>query len=63
MRSEAKEVTHSPERQSPLAMDAATFRVLGHRLVDQLAVFLESVPNRPVTHDESPSFVRDALRE
>ncbi len=37
------------------------FRVLGHRLVDQLAGFLESVPNRPVTHDESPSVVRDAL--
>jgi aromatic-L-amino-acid/L-tryptophan decarboxylase len=42
-------------------MDAATFRALGHRLVDQLAGFLESVPRGPVTHDESPSAVRDAL--
>ncbi len=42
-------------------MDAATFCALGHRLVDQLAGFLESVPSRPVTHDESPSAVRDAL--
>jgi glutamate/tyrosine decarboxylase-like PLP-dependent enzyme len=42
-------------------MDAATFRALGHRLVDQLAAFLESVPRRPVTHDESPAAVRDAL--
>jgi len=42
-------------------MDAATFRGLGHRLVDQLADFLESVPGRPVTRDESPSAVRDAL--
>jgi aromatic-L-amino-acid decarboxylase len=42
-------------------MDAATFRALGHRLVDQLADFLESLPRRPVTHDESPSAVRDAL--
>ncbi|MQA30924.1 MAG: aspartate aminotransferase family protein, partial [Luteitalea sp.] len=42
-------------------MDAATFRVLGHRLVDQLADFLESVPRRPVTHNESPSAIRDAL--
>ena len=42
-------------------MDAATFRALGHRLVDQLAEFLESVPRGPVTRDESPSAVREAL--
>ena len=56
-----KEATHPAGRPTPLAMDAATFRALGHRLVDQLAGFLESVPSRPVTHDESPSAVRDAL--
>ena len=48
-------------RHTPLAMDAATFRKLGHRLVDQLAEFLESLPLGPVTRDESPSVVRDAL--
>src|SRR4051794_17283747 len=48
-------------RQSPLAIDAATFRTLGHRLVDQIAAFLESVPQRPVTRTESPSDVRDML--
>ena len=48
-------------RPAALAMDAATFRTLGHRLVDQLAGFLESMPRGPVTHDESPSAVRDAL--
>jgi len=48
-------------RHAPLAMDAATFRKLGHRLVDQLAGFLESLPSGPVTRDESPSIVRDAL--
>jgi aromatic-L-amino-acid decarboxylase len=48
-------------RQSALAMDAAVFRTLGHRLVDQLAALLESVPLGPVTRDESPSAVRDAL--
>lgn len=42
-------------------MDAATFRALGHRLVDQVAGLLESVPNRPITRDQSPSAVRDAL--
>lgn len=48
-------------RHSALAMDAATFRGLGHRLVDQLADFLKSLPRGPVTHNESPSTVRDAL--
>jgi len=48
-------------RQAALAMDAATFRALGHRLVDQVAELLASVPQRPVTRDESPSAVREAL--
>ena len=48
-------------RHAPLAMDSATFRRLGHRLVDQVAGFLESLPLGPVTRDESPSVVRDAL--
>jgi aromatic-L-amino-acid/L-tryptophan decarboxylase len=48
-------------RRPALAMDAPTFRAIGHRLVDQLAGLLESLPQRPVTHDESPSSVRDAL--
>jgi aromatic-L-amino-acid/L-tryptophan decarboxylase len=42
-------------------MDAATFRALGHRLVDQLAASLEAVPRGPVTRGESPSAVRKAL--
>jgi glutamate/tyrosine decarboxylase-like PLP-dependent enzyme len=42
-------------------MDPATFRALGHDLVEQLASFLESLPDRPVTRNESPSAVRAAL--
>jgi len=42
-------------------MDADTFRTLGHALVDQLAELVASVPGRPVTPDESPSAVREAL--
>jgi aromatic-L-amino-acid decarboxylase len=48
-------------RHSALAMDAATFRALGHRLVDQVAECLERVPLGPVTRNESPSAVRGAL--
>jgi aromatic-L-amino-acid decarboxylase len=51
----------SPPRDAALAMDAATFRRLGYRLVDQVAEFLESLPQSPVTNDESPSAVREAL--
>jgi aromatic-L-amino-acid decarboxylase len=54
-------VDGSSSRRAPLAMDAATFRTLGHCLVDKVAEFLESVPHRPVTHDECPSAVRNAL--
>ncbi len=48
-------------RTSPAHIDAATFRELGHRLVDQVAGLLESLPARPVARDESPTMVREAL--
>ena len=48
-------------RHAPLEMDSATFRKLGHLLVDRVAGLLESMPQGPVNHDESPSSVRDAL--
>jgi len=48
-------------RQAALKMDVGTFRALGHRLVDEIAEFLDSLPRRPVTRDESPSAVRAAL--
>lgn len=48
-------------RRAPIALDTDAFRALGHRLVDQVADLLESLPRRPVTHDESPSAVREAL--
>jgi glutamate/tyrosine decarboxylase-like PLP-dependent enzyme len=34
---------------------------MGHRLVDHIAERLESIPDRPITRDESPEAVRDAL--
>src|SRR5439155_13692375 len=48
-------------RHAPLSMDAATFRAIGRRLVDQLSELLDAVPRGPVTRDESPSAVRLAL--
>src|SRR5262245_66555941 len=42
-------------------MDGSTFRALGHRLVDQLADLLEALPRGPVTRDQTPSAVREAL--
>jgi aromatic-L-amino-acid decarboxylase len=51
----------SHSRHVPLAMDAATFKTIGHRLVDQIADLLASVPGRPVTPSRSPSDIRDAL--
>ena len=56
-------MTSSPleKRDVPLAMDSATFRSLGHALVDQLAELLAGIPAGPVTREQSPSDVRRAL--
>src|SRR5215208_5317261 len=46
-------------RRAGLAMDAETFRDLGHRLVDQLAGLLDAISAGPVTRDEAPSSLRE----
>ena len=48
-------------REAALRMDAETFRSLGHRLVDQIAGYLDAIPSGPVTRNESPAEVREAL--
>src|SRR5690606_8175620 len=50
------------ERDVPLKLTAAEFRRAGHDLVDMIAQFLESVPERPVARNGSPESVRALLR-
>ena len=52
-----------PRGKFPARVDLSSdqFRALGHRLVDQVADFLESLPSRPVTVAASPNDVRDRL--
>jgi glutamate/tyrosine decarboxylase-like PLP-dependent enzyme len=48
-------------RDAPLAIGSHEFRALGTQLIDRIAGFLDSLPQRPVTPAESPSVVRQAL--
>lgn len=49
-------------RQSPLELPAGEFRALGHRLIDRLADFLASLPERPVVPPgASPAAYRAVL--
>jgi glutamate/tyrosine decarboxylase-like PLP-dependent enzyme len=45
-------------RRSPLHMDADEFRRVGHALVDDVAAFLTSVRERPVTQSAAPDDVQ-----
>jgi aromatic-L-amino-acid decarboxylase len=56
-----QESNGAERRISPLDMSAAEFRALGHRLVDRIAGFLDSLPSRPVTPGESPARIRQEL--
>jgi glutamate/tyrosine decarboxylase-like PLP-dependent enzyme len=49
------------KRGAPLAMRPDEFRALGYQLVDRIAGFLDSLPERRVTSSESPVVVRQAL--
>jgi glutamate/tyrosine decarboxylase-like PLP-dependent enzyme len=49
------------KRIAPLEMSPREFRAAGHRLVDRIAEFLGSIPNRPVTLAETPPEIRSLL--
>ncbi|HEX9188663.1 MAG TPA: pyridoxal-dependent decarboxylase [Vicinamibacteria bacterium] len=48
-------------RRAALGMSPEAFREAGHRLVDDIASFLESLPGRPLTRGESPRALRALL--
>jgi aromatic-L-amino-acid decarboxylase len=49
------------KRQAPLEMTPAEFRGAGHELVERIAGFLQSLPERPVTPGLAPRKVRSRL--
>jgi len=49
------------KRVAPIDMSPEEFRAAGHRLVDRIAEFLESLPQRPLTPAEPPHVVRAAM--
>ncbi len=51
----------SAQSAVPMELDAATFRDLGHQLVDQLARFFETIRERPVTPGQEPAYYRRLL--
>ena len=48
-------------RDAPLNLPGETFRALGHALVDQIAEFYDSLPERPVTRSNTPREIRAML--
>ena len=48
-------------RVAPIEMSPDDFRAAGHEMVDAIAEFLRSLPDRPVSPGESPAGVRDLL--
>ncbi len=55
------ETNETEIRNSPLEIGSEEFRAVGYQLVDRIADFIDSLPERPVTRCEPPSDVRKAL--
>jgi len=49
------------QRRAPANLSAEEFRAAGHQLVDTIAGFFESLPERPVTRAETPAEIRALL--
>ncbi|MFI5125077.1 MAG: hypothetical protein ACHQDF_07120, partial [Chitinophagales bacterium] len=48
-------------RRSPIEMDAVAFREAGHQLIDDIADFLTSLPDYPVTTAPTPGLLKAKL--
>jgi glutamate/tyrosine decarboxylase-like PLP-dependent enzyme len=48
-------------RESPAELSPAEFRTIGHRLVDDIASFLETIESRPVAPALAPSDIRKLI--
>lgn len=48
-------------RIAPLEMSPGEFRKAGYRVIDEIAEFICSLPERPVTPHEAPTVVHEAL--
>src|SRR5258707_3845687 len=48
-------------RTSPAELTPAQFRAIGHDLVNRMADFLTTLPNRPVAPDSTPRAMRALL--
>jgi glutamate/tyrosine decarboxylase-like PLP-dependent enzyme len=61
MMSDNRHPSETKQHSVPIDLSAEEFRAAGHRLVDRIAEYLESIPNRPLTPAEQPHVVREAL--
>jgi len=50
----SQEIPRLRDREAPLEIHGDEFRRLGYQLVDKIAEFLDGLPQRPVTVEESP---------
>jgi aromatic-L-amino-acid/L-tryptophan decarboxylase len=58
----AWEITMNKQRTSPIEMKGSDFRTIGYQLVNHIADFLDSLPERPLTTDEPPTAIRELLQ-
>ena len=49
------------QRKSPLDISSDDFKEIGYQLVDTIAGFLESIPDKPVTTGETPKQIQQLL--
>lgn len=49
-------------RLAPIEISKKDFRKVGHRLIDTIANFIDTIQERPITHGEKPSQLRKYLK-